>query len=196
LLERQTLGPDPSAEVDLITRAQAGNLPAYEELVRRYQRRVYAVACRIVRRHDLAEDIAQEAFLRAYRALGRFDRARPFGPWIARIAANLAVNEYRSPRRREQELPPEHAEKPSAQAGPLDNLLAREAEGVLDQALGALPQEQRAVFVLRVYEELSYQEIAEALDISPGTVMSRLSRARERLRTAVLPYLRAGRAQG
>jgi RNA polymerase sigma-70 factor, ECF subfamily len=162
-------------------------------LVRRYQRRVYAVAVRIVRRQDVAEDVAQEAFLRAFRALDRFETGRPFGPWIARIAANLAINERRSPRSREDELDEGHAEVPSVQPGPLQNLLEREAGDVLEEALGRIPPEQRAVFVLRIFEELSYQEIAQALDISPGTVMSRLSRAREKLRTIVGPYLARNR---
>ena len=131
----------------------------------------------------------QEAFIRAHRAIARFTPGRPFGPWIARIAANLAVNEKRSPRSREQELPEGHSEVPTREASPLGNLLEREAQDVLDRALGALPSEQRAVFVLRVYEDLSYQEIAEALEISPGTVMSRLSRAREKLRATVQSYL-------
>jgi RNA polymerase sigma-70 factor, ECF subfamily len=164
-------------------------------LVRRYQRRVYAVAVRIVRRQDVAEDVAQEAFLRAFRALDRFETGRPFGPWIARIAANLAINERRSPRSREEELDEGHAELPSVQAGPLQGLLEREAGDVLEEALGRIPTEQRAVFVLRIFEELSYQEIAEALEISPGTVMSRLSRAREKLRAIVGPYLTRDRGK-
>ena len=91
---------DPE-EAQLLARAQRGNLFAFEELVRRYQRRVYAVALRIVRRHDVADDVAQEAFVRAHRSLASFDVTRPFGPWIARITANLALNHLRSPVARE-----------------------------------------------------------------------------------------------
>ena len=153
------------------------------------------MAYRITRRTDIAEDVGQETFIRAYRALGRFERGRPLGPWLVRIAANLAINQRRSPRSREQELPEGHAAEPARENGPLAQLLDREAGAVLEHAVGALPAEQRAVFVLRVYEDLSYQEIAETLGLSIGTVMSRLSRAREKLRTAVRPYLaRAGRA--
>jgi RNA polymerase sigma-70 factor (ECF subfamily) len=179
-------------------KAQAGNLFAYEELVRRYQRRVYAVAYRIVRRSDVADDVAQETFLRAYRAIGRFEVGRPFAPWVVRIAANLAINRKRSPNEREQGLPEGHAETRSSSPSPLDRLLDAEAASVLEQALDDLPEEQRVVFVLRVYEDLSYQEIAETLGISPGTVMSRLSRARTKLRGIVLPYLSSGpaRAEG
>jgi RNA polymerase sigma-70 factor (ECF subfamily) len=156
------------------------------------------VALRIVRRHDVADDVAQETFLRAHRALHTFDLARPFGPWICRIAANLAVNRVRAPEWREEALPDGHAESPAPGRGPLEGVLETESRRVLETALRALPAEQRAVFVLRVTEELSYAEIAETLRISPGTVMSRLSRAREKLRQALAPYLAAPprRAQG
>jgi RNA polymerase sigma-70 factor (ECF subfamily) len=178
-----------AGEADLVAKAQGGNLFAFEEIVRRYQRRVYGTALRIVRRHDVADDVVQDAFLRAYQALERFDRQRPFGPWICRIAANLAVNHVRSPESREEALPESLAEAPAPDQGPLGGVLESEGREVLDRAMDRLSPEQRAVFVLRVFEELSYQEIAEALGISPGTVMSRLSRARERLREALTPYL-------
>ena len=157
--------------------------------MKRYQRRVYGTAMRILRRHDLADDVVQDAFLRAYQSLARFDRERPFGPWICRIAANLAVNHVRSPLAREEGLPETLADEPSADEGPLSGVLEKEGRAALDSAMERLSPEQRAVFVLRVFEELSYQEIAETLGISPGTVMSRLSRARERLRGALAPYL-------
>ena len=180
---------DGQDEAGLLARAKGGDLSAFEEMVRRYQRRVYGVALRIVRRHDVADDVVQEAFLRAHQALGRFDLSRPFGPWICRIAANLAVNHVRSPRAREQGLPEAHAETPSGAAGPLEGVLDTEAREELSRALETLSPEQRAVFTLRVFEELSYKEIADALEISMGTVMSRLARARERLRAALASYL-------
>src|SRR5207245_2458413 len=171
---------------------------AFEEIVKRHQRRVYAVAPRIVRRHQVADEVAQETFIRAHRALGDFDLTRPFAPWVCRIAANLALNRLLSPESREQPLDDRRQDAPAASGDPLSALLEAEARTVLDRALADLPAEQRAVFVLRVSEELSYREIAEALDISMGTVMSRLWRARERLRAALLPYLtrQAQRAGG
>jgi RNA polymerase sigma-70 factor (ECF subfamily) len=180
-----------SVEAELLARARDGNLFAFEDIVKRYQRRVYATAMRIVRRHDVADDVVQEAFLRAHQALGRFDLTRPFGPWICRIAANLAVNHLRSPVSREQPLPEAHAETPMSGPSALAGVLDREASRELARALDTLSADQRAVFSLRVFEELSYKEIAEALEISIGTVMSRLSRARERLRVALTPYLGA-----
>jgi RNA polymerase sigma-70 factor, ECF subfamily len=185
-------GPD---ETFLLARARQGDLAAFEVIVGRYQRRVYGVAVRIVRAHDVADDVAQEAFLRAWRSLDRFDLGRPFGPWVCRIAANLAVNHVRSPRAREEGLPEGHAETPSADPGPLGAVLDAEARAVLDEAIAGLSPEQRAVFVLRSVEEMSYEEIAGALGISPGTVMSRLFRARERLAKALAPYLGAAAAR-
>ncbi len=182
-------GVDPR-EDELVAQAQEGNLFAFEELVRRHQQRVYAVARRIVRSHDLADDVVQEAFVRAHQNLSRFERGRPFGPWICRIAANLAVSQWRSPEsRRSEPLPEGHAETPSRSPDALQGVLDGEAGRVLGRALDGLPAEQRAVFVLRTQEELSYKEIAAELGISEGTVMSRLFRARERLRVALAPYL-------
>jgi RNA polymerase sigma-70 factor (ECF subfamily) len=187
-----------ATESALLAGAQGGNLFAFDEIVRRYQRRVYATALRIVRRHDLADDVTQEAFLRAHKALASFDRERPFGPWICRIAANLAINHVRSPEAREEGLDESGLDQAPAAAadGPLAAVLDAEARGVLEEAVGRLPAEQRAVFVLRTFEDLSYKEIAEALDLSIGTVMSRLSRAREKLREALAGYVgpAAGRA--
>jgi len=181
-------GPD---ETFLLARARQGSLAAFETVVGRYQRRVYGVALRIVRAHDVADDVAQEAFVRAWRSLDRFELGRPFGPWVCRIAANLAVNHVRSPRAREEGLPEGYAETRSSDPGPLGAVLDQEAREVLDEAVGRLSPEQRAVFVLRAVEEMSYEEIAGALGISQGTVMSRLFRARERLARALAPYLGA-----
>jgi RNA polymerase sigma-70 factor (ECF subfamily) len=176
-------------ETFLLARARQGDLPAFEEIVRRHQRRVYGVALRIVRSHAVADDVVQDAFLRAWQSLDRFELGRPFGPWVCRIAANLALNHVRSPVAREDPLPEGHGETRSVQGNPLDAVLDGEAQGLLQEALETLPPEQRAVFVLRAVEEMSYAEIAEALELSPGTVMSRLFRAREKLARALGPYL-------
>lgn len=180
-----------SDESDLLTKARGGNLFAFEEIVKRYQRRVYGVAVRIVRRHHLADDVAQETFIRAHRFLQDFDPARPFGPWVCRIAANLAMNQLRSRQAREEDIGEAQAEIPAPGSDPLASVLEGEARDALDRALDRLPAGQRAVFVLRAVEEFSYREIADALGISLGTVMSRLSRARETLRRSLSPYLGA-----
>ncbi len=110
--------PEPD-EAFVVARARKGDASAFEELVRRHQRRVYAVALRIVRAHDVADDVAQEAFVRAWRALDRFEAGRPFAPWVCRIAANLAINHVRSPRAREDGLPEGHHETPAHDPSPL-----------------------------------------------------------------------------
>jgi RNA polymerase sigma-70 factor, ECF subfamily len=183
-----TSGPD---EAGLLTRARGGDLPAFEKIVGRYQRRVYGVARRIVRRHEVADDVAQETFIRAWQSLGSFDVERPFGPWVCRIAANLAINQVRAPTWREDALPDGAAEEAAPGRSPLHELLDGEAGQALERALAALPAEQRAVFVLRAVEDLSYREIAAALDLQIGTVMSRLFRARARLTAALGPWLPA-----
>ncbi len=198
LADRATAPAGTEPEVDetfLVGRARHGDLSAFEEIVRRHRRRVYGVALRIVRHHETAEDVAQEAFVRAWRCLDGFELGRPFAPWVCRIAANLALNQVRSPRSREQALPDGHDEQPTPEASPLGALLDAEARRVLEAALDALSVEQRAVLVLRVFEDLSYSEIAETLKLSPGTVMSRLYRARERLADALGPYLGAAAAR-
>src|SRR5262245_38444738 len=131
---------EAALEAALLAKAKHGNAFAFEEIVRRYQRRVYAVALRIVRRHDMADDVTQEAFIRAYRALATFELTKSFGPWISRIAANVAINQVRSPRSREEPLPEEgHRDLPSAMTSPLDGVLENESTQVLERALSKLP---------------------------------------------------------
>jgi len=182
-------------EAAFIKKARNGDLSAFEEIVKRHQRRVYGVARRIVQRHDVADDVTQEAFLKAFQALETFDLSRPFAPWICRIAANLAINHVRSPRAREEELDEARAEAMHVVEDPSSQALHAEADRELQRAMASLPSDQRAVLTLRVVEELSYKDIAEALGISIGTVMSRLSRAREKLRIALSPYLGAAAAR-
>ena len=122
-------------ETFLLGRARQGDLSAFEEIVRRHQRRVYGVALRIVRSHHAADDVTQEAFLRAWRALDRFELGRPFAPWISRIAANLAVNHVRSPEAREDPLEPGPGETPAPGGDPLAAALEAEAQRLIDQQI-------------------------------------------------------------
>jgi RNA polymerase sigma-70 factor (ECF subfamily) len=191
-----------SGEVDrdLVLRARAGDNEAFAGIVRTYQRRVYAVALRMTRRHEVADDVTQDTFLRAYRHLDRFDIDRPLLPWLTRIAVNLAINHWNGAARREQPLytedSPAGPRDPSARPAnepasddPHRSLESKEFAVDLDRAVARLPAEQRAVFVLKVVEGMRYEEIAELLEISAGTVMSRLSRARARLRVLLAAHL-------
>jgi RNA polymerase sigma-70 factor (ECF subfamily) len=169
---------------------------AFEALVKRQQQAVYAFCRRLTGAHQSADDLAQETFVRAYFALGRFDAGRPLYPWLRRIALNAGLNLIKA-RRRERpladEAPPRRASDPPARDQPLERLEQTEFEDRFRRAVALLPVEQRSVFVLRFDEALSYDEIARALDLPLGTVMSRLNRARRALR-AQLADLVARRA--
>ena len=186
---------------DLVVRTRAGDEGAFAEIVRGYQRRVYGVAMRMTRRHEVADDVSQDTFIRAYRSLDRFELGRPLGPWLVKIAVNLSINYLNGAARREQSLytedtpdgPVEPAAKPDPsreplESNPLRRLLSSEFAGALSSALDKLSPEHRAVFLLKVDEGLRYDEIAETLSISRGTVMSRLFRARSRLKTLLEDY--------
>jgi RNA polymerase sigma-70 factor (ECF subfamily) len=150
---------------------------------------------RMTRRHEVADDITQDTFVRAYRNLGRFDIGRPLRPWLTRIAVNLAINYLNGVAKREQPLYTEdapggpgrrgetRASRPERiDANPERALASEELALDLERAVALLSLEQRTVFLLKVIEEMRYEEIAKLLGISEGTVMSRLSRARGRLK--------------
>ena len=172
-------------ETDLVRAAQAGDSRAFGEIVTRYQRAIYRVAYGFTRVPADADDLAQETFVRAYQAIGRFRVGEPLYPWLARIASNLALSLLRSRRRK-----PETALEPLMEAGqqwgteedPGRGVVDREQRKQLEQALSELKPEHQAVLVLRGVEEKSYEEIAKTLNVPLGTVMSRLSRARAELK--------------
>lgn len=163
---------------------------AFGELVRRYQTAVFNVAYRLLGRRVEAEDAAQEAFLRAYRALPRFDLERPFAPWIKRITVNLCLNWLESAKVKPQVLATEmsRADRPVdmddwAQPAPSpEQTLVLEQQSIrLRQAILALPPRYRAAIELRHFQELSYDEMAEVLERPLSSVKSDLFRARKML---------------
>jgi RNA polymerase sigma-70 factor (ECF subfamily) len=175
------------AELDDVTlaRAQRGEEPAWRALVERYQRPVFALLSRMlspVARRDLVEDLAQETFLRAFRALAGFDRAAPgrLSSWLLTIATRLALDELRQRRAPEETLAAGHLQVAET-SGPDRRLVAE----IVTRAVEGLSPDHRAVILLREVHGLEYEEIAAALAISPGTVRSRLSRARAELRAAL-----------
>jgi RNA polymerase sigma-70 factor (ECF subfamily) len=157
--------------------AQAGSASDLEALFRAHWHRAHRAAYLVVHDAAAAEDIAQEAFLAAVRTLDRFDRRRPFGPWLHRIVVNRAIDWARSRQlRREAELVEEAAAAPAREAGDPETVAA---------ALASLSPEHRAVIVLRYLLEYTPGEIADLLDLPRGTVNSRLRRGLDRMREAL-----------
>jgi RNA polymerase sigma-70 factor (ECF subfamily) len=177
--------PARRSERALIREAQAGSAGAFEELFRRHWPRAHRTAYLIVGDAAAAEDIAQEAFLAAVRALDRFDRRRPLGPWLSRIVANRAIDWARARAvRREVDgaRAPEAVAEPGAPTRPWSDAVVA--------ALAALSPEHRAVIVLRHLLEYTPGEIARALDLPRGTVNSRLRRGLDGLEAALRAEVR------
>jgi len=178
-------------ERSLLRRAQQGDKAAFGEVVRRQQTAVFNVAYRLTGRRQDAEDAAQEAFLRAYRALDRFDLERPFGPWVKRICTNLCLNWLSAKQQQTQTAAADisHARRPrvdmdhwAAPAGTPEQAVVRQEQTQrLRAAITQLPPQQRAVVELRHFQELSYDEIAAALERSLSSVKSDLFRGRKKL---------------
>lgn len=166
----------------LIRRARNGDLPAYGIIVQRYQRSVFNVCYRFMGVRQLAEDMTQDAFLRAHHRLDSYDDERPFGPWMRRVAANLCINELNRNRQLEFSLN-EQMDTPveSLTRGPEQAQVLRERRAEVREAIIELPAHYRAVIELRHFQELSYKEIAQALAIPLSDVKSHLYRARQTL---------------
>jgi RNA polymerase sigma-70 factor, ECF subfamily len=170
----------------LITLARQGDAVAWETLVGQHQEAVFRLAYLLLGDTDEARDAAQEAFIRAFRALDRFDSARPLRPWLLRITRNLvynrrrAVGRYLAALQRLVRLAPEPVFAPAP-----DETLPQENSQLLWQAVRRLNSADQEIIYLRYFLELSVAETAEAAGIAPGTVKSRLSRALERLRQVV-----------
>jgi RNA polymerase sigma factor (sigma-70 family) len=174
----------PLDESDLIRRAKRGDEHAYEELVHAYQGIAFRTAYVIARNAAEAEEAAQDAFVKAWRALGRFRDGAPFRPWLLRIVANEARNRVRAAGRRAHLALRAATEEPSGGAAPSPEAtyLSAEQRAALLAAVNDLPEDQRTVVSLRYFLGLSEQEVAETLDVPQGTVKSRSARALERLR--------------
>jgi RNA polymerase sigma-70 factor (ECF subfamily) len=188
--------PDDNDQ-QLVQRVQRGDKSAFDLLVRKYQHRVLKLVGRFVNDAAEAEDVAQEAFLKAYRALPAFRGDSAFYTWLYRIAINTAKNTLVSNRRRpvEFDLDLQDPEQHDRQAmlkdadTPEGVLLTEEIRGVVERALEQLPEDLRTAIVLRELDGLSYEEIAEAMDCPVGTVRSRIFRAREAIDKKLKPLL-------
>jgi len=177
-----------------INRSLSGDSRAFEWIVHKFQKRIYYTVVQVVMNHEDADDVLQETFIKAYTKLDTYDASYPFYPWLYRIAINTALN-HQKKKSRLRALSIDdldgnnHHTELSESPHQMRDMAGGELVSKLKDALGKIPKEQRTVFVLRVHDGLSYQEISDTLEISIGTVMSRLSRAREKLRGLLHGYL-------
>ena len=178
-------------EEGLVHRLRAGDGQAFEEMVRAYQHRVFGVALRMLSSPAEAEEVAQEVFLRVHRSVAEFRGEAKLSTWLYAIASRVCLTrlttaERRMIRRGEEAL----AKVPTPGDGPAGDLERSELEAALHCAIAELPEDRRIVVVLRDLEGLSYEEIAQALDLELGTVRSRLHRARMDLKDKMERFFR------
>lgn len=172
-------------DVQWVVRCLEGDACAFEPLVERYQRGLFAVAMRLLGNYEDARDATQNAFIRAYEHLETFDPERRFFSWICRIVVNESLNLKRA---RPAEAP--LADRAGDAADGFDAVVGDERRRELQRALGRLPEDQRVVIVLRYFAELSYEEIGAAVGVPQKTVKSRLFEARQRLAETIQPFAR------
>ena len=179
-------------DADLAAKSKQGDLSAFNMIVDRYQSHVYNLAARILGDRTAAEDIAQETFISAYRAMGRF-RGGSLRSWLLRISSNLCYDYLRASRRRPEQsldqsmLNPSFS-VPSGEDSPEQMALRGELRDHIQRAILSLPEDQRAILVMVDVQGLSYAEAAEAAGISIGTIKSRMSRARSRVRDSLMEH--------
>jgi RNA polymerase sigma-70 factor (ECF subfamily) len=182
----------------LIAKAQAGDTAAFRSLVERHQRRAFAIALSLVRDENDARELVQDAFLRVFKGLGSFQGGSSFFTWLYRIITNLSIDLIRKPGRQlgdldEKRIDAEDAQEPDFPllsrvdgADPAEVVRRREIGNRLQAALDALPSYHRGVILMREIEGLSYEEMAQVMGVSKGTIMSRLFHARQKLQRALV----------
>jgi RNA polymerase sigma-70 factor (ECF subfamily) len=170
----------------LVHSAQKGDRQAFAVLVERYWDRLYRWLYHLTHHRHAAEDLVQETFLKAFANLTQFRTGSNFQAWLFRIAYNSFVNQWRGSERARQAFP---RRLPAPEEGPVEQVLGREALQLLARAVGRLPADYRAAFLLRVEEGLSFQEIAAVLAIKPETARWRVFKARQKLMAVLAPQL-------
>lgn len=180
---------------ELVARSQKGDIDAFEELVNRYERKIYTVAYRIIGNPDDASDLTQEAFLKAFQGIRNFRGEASFQTWVSRIVTNVCRDELRKRYRKpvdwlEEKITLDEGEVtrqvPSNEPGPEEIYEKKELQERLQELIATLSPEFRLALVLRDIQGFSYEEIAEQLDCSLGTVKSRINRARNYLKEKLL----------
>jgi len=178
--------PRDASEAELVARAQTGDEPAFEELVRRYRNDVYGLSFHFLRNREEAWDVSQEVFIKAYRSLKRFRGDSGFKTWLLRITANHCKDHFK--KRKLATVSIDALPTQDFFAGPGDpekSLRNSELGQAIEEAMNSLPPKHRLAFVLREFEDMSYKEMAQVMQCSEGTVMSRLHHARKKLQNTL-----------
>jgi len=194
--EMREAGPEVAPESDFVRRARDGDLAAFDALVRTHFKRVYSFTHRLVGSHEDAEDLAQECFVRAWRALPHYREEAAFGTWLCRIALHLAQDHRRAGARRAITIPMEHGERPSSEASPAEALTRAELSKEVALALDRLPARLRAALVLRAIEGREYDEVAGITGVKSATARTHVMQARKLLQRALAPWLSRDREEG
>jgi RNA polymerase sigma factor RpoE len=184
-------------DLELVQRVQSGDKRSFDVLVLKYQHKVVSLVLRYVHDHDTAQDVAQEAFIKAYKGLKNFRGESAFYTWLYRIAINSAKNYLVSQNRRlpDNDIDAHEAEQFEGEsalkeyATPERELLTAEIQATVSKAIDDLPEDLRTAIMLRELEGMSYEEIAETMDCPIGTVRSRIFRARESIDKVLRPLL-------
>ena len=180
---------DSTWTADIVQRVRAGDVDAFGPLVKGYERRVFALAVMILRNREGADDVTQDAFVRAFERLDLYDVRRPFYPWLATITMRLSRNwlaRHSPGARRETPIQPESSAYASAAPAALDVLVAEDEGRHLWRLVERLPLGERTAVVLHYRQELSVSEVASAIGVTAGTVKTLLFRARQHLRASLV----------
>ena len=182
---RDILDNQPNAIDEIIERCLNGDQQAWEEIVRLHWRKVFNIAYKFVGRHDLAEDLTQDVFLKLFKSLDTFDRRANFQTWLISVARNLCIDHYRSVRKEREtinrDVDPSTLTPVSRDRSAYSQLELRDRVQLLRAALDTLPPTLRTAVLMRDIQELTYQEIADRLAVPEGTVKSRINRGRTEL---------------
>lgn len=191
--------PTAASDAVLIERCLRQDNAAWDEIMGRYRRRVFHIAYKFTGKHDQAEDLTQEIFLKLFRSLDKFNRDADFGTWLTSVARNYCIDHYRASKR-EREVMVEDLlafdQAVSSSGNPQRRLEESDRRSFLRAGLERLPDKLREAVVLRDLQGLSYQEMADRLGLPEGTVKSRINRGREELARLLLRAQQPGRRAG
>ena len=177
--------PQPQPIDEIIQRCLSGDQAAWESIVRQHWRKVFNIAYKFVGKHDEAEDLTQDVFLKIFKSLNTFDRRANFQTWLISVSRNLCIDHYRSVRKEREtinrDVDPGELSPAATTASPYAQIELRDRVVTLRQALDKLAPTLRTAVMMRDIQELSYQEIADRLSLPEGTVKSRINRGRTEL---------------